>query len=327
MVDQRSGRMLGVRADMTSQAARIDAASLPVEGTQRLCYAGTVVHANPPGVLESRIPLLAGAELFGADGAQADAEVVSLMVAVLECVGLTEPVLELGHVGVFRSLAEDGVLAGREVALFEALQRKSEPDIEALLDGVALPKAVREFLRALPRLIGEASVLATARRAARRLPGGTTRAIDDLCAVADAVRTRCPEVELRFDLSELTGYGYHTGPVFTAYSPDHGRPVARGGRYDGVGAAFGRARPATGFDVDLKRLPRADLPVRGVWAPDVESTPAARRASLAAEVARLRARGERVVGALGAKEAPAAVCDRRLVWRRGGWVVEDLPRR
>ncbi len=136
MVDQRSGRMLGIRADMTSQAARIDAASLRGNGTRRLCYAGTVVHANPTGVLESRVPLLAGAELFGADDVEADAEVVALMVDILHCAGIDAPVIELGHVGIFRSIAAAGKLdRALEQAVFVALQRKAKPDLEELLAG------------------------------------------------------------------------------------------------------------------------------------------------------------------------------------------------
>jgi ATP phosphoribosyltransferase regulatory subunit len=326
MVDQRSGRMLGIRADMTSQAARIDAASLRVDGAQRLCYAGTVVHANPPGVLESRIPLVAGAELFGAQDVEADAEVVALMVAVLRCAGLAQPLVELGHVGVFRSLVADGLLGGREDELFDALQRKSEPDIEAIVDGARMAAPVKRFLRLLPGLVGGDEVLAAAKQAAKRLPAATTAAIDELPTLAAAVRARTRELNLRFDLCELTGYGYHTGAVFTAYSPDIGKPIARGGRYDGVGACYGRARPATGFDVDLKRLPRAVAPRRAIWAPGLSWTAPSRRALLAARIDALRAAGERVVGALSAGETPAGNCDRALVWRRNAWEIETIAR-
>jgi ATP phosphoribosyltransferase regulatory subunit len=324
MVDQRSGRMLGIRADMTSQAARIDAASLPVEGTQRLCYAGTVVHANPAGVLASRIPLVAGAELFGAESVDADAEVVALMVAVLARAGVTAPLVEIGHVGVFRSLVTDGALGDCEDALFDALQRKSSPDIEALVDDRRLSTPVKRFLRRLPGLVGGDEVIAAARSAARALPRATREAIESAAALGAAVRGRCAALNLRFDLCELTGYGYHTGAVFTAYSPDAGRPIARGGRYDDVGASFGRARAATGFDVDLKRLPRAPRVRGAVWAPGLAWTAPSRRAGLAARIDALRAAGERVVGALARNEKPAAICDRRLIWRRGEWVIETL---
>ncbi|NJN51874.1 MAG: ATP phosphoribosyltransferase regulatory subunit [Gammaproteobacteria bacterium] len=262
MVDQRSGRMLGVRADMTSQAARIDAASFGAAGTRRLCYAGTVVHANPAGVLESRLPLLAGAELFGVADVEADAEVIALMVAALACAGVANPVIELGHVGFFRALAASGKLGEEERALFEALQNKSEPDIDALTRRSGIKGAVRRFLCALPNLMGGDEVLGNARELCAGLPAATLHALDELAQLAAAVRRRCPDVSLRFDLGELTGYGYHTGPVFTAFSPAFGRPVARGGRYDAVGRVFGGARPATGFDVNLKRLPRPAVSLR-----------------------------------------------------------------
>ena len=320
MVDQRSGRMLGIRADMTSQAARIDASSAR-RGTRRICYAGTVVHANPSGVLASRVPLLAGAELFGAEGVDADAEVVALMAAVLACAGIADPVIELGHVGVFRSFAEGDRLAGLERELFEALQRKSESDIAALVAETKLTRAQREFLSVLPRQMGGIEVIAEARRH-RGLMRTTETALDDLERLAGALASRCPQLRLRFDLSELTGYGYHTGPVFTAYSGDLGRSVARGGRYDGVGAAFGAPRAATGFDVNLKRLPRVVESRRAIWAPALEATPAARRAALAAMVDALRESGERVVSAVVDRESPAVECDRELVWKRDGWNVQ-----
>ncbi len=337
MVDQRSGRMLGIRADMTSQAARIDAASLRGDGTRRLCYAGTVVHANPTGVLESRVPLLAGAELFGANDTEADAEVVALMVDALHCAGIDEPVIELGHVGIFRCLAAAGEfdLAG-EQALFIALQRKAKPDLEELLAG-SVPGSVRESvprdiaaaILALPDLLGDVAVLDRARVAFAGLPAGVLEALDELQALAQAVAQRCEQVKLRFDLCELTGYGYHTGAVFAAYSENFGRAVARGGRYDGVGVSFGRARPATGFDVDLKRLPRASAAdtSAAVWAPGLRWVPADRRDALWCAIRDLRAAGERVIGALNENETPTDDCDREFVWQKNGWRVQTLKRR
>jgi len=333
MVDQRSGRMLGIRADMTSQAARIDAASLRGDGTRRLCYAGTVVHANPTGVLESRVPLLAGAELFGANDAEADAEVVALMVDALHCAGIDEPVIELGHVGIFRSLAAAGDFdRAREQALFLALQRKAKPDLEELLAGSvpgSVSRSVAAAILALPDLLGDVGVLDRARKAFAGLPDGVHEALNELQVLAHAVAQRCEQVKLRFDLCELTGYGYHTGAVFAAYSENFGRAVARGGRYDGVGVSFGRARPATGFDVDLKRLPRASGANAGtaVWAPGLRWVPAERRDALWCAVRDLRAAGERVIGALKESEAPTDDCDREFVWQKNAWRVQTLKRR
>ena len=330
MVDQRSGRMLGIRADMTSQAARIDASSLRTDNTRRLCYAGTVVHANPTGVLESRVPLIAGAELFGARGVEADAEVVSLMVAALHCAGIDEPVIELGHVGIFRALAAAAQLdRASEEAVFFALQRKAQPDLKELLDGSAAPKPIRAAIIELPNLLGDANVIARARAGLAGLPAAVGSALDELESLAAAVAQRCRQVTLRFDLAELTGYGYHTGPVFAAYSENFGRAVARGGRYDSVGESFGRVRPATGFDVDLKRLPKTpalDSAV-SVWAPGLQWVPMERRAALWQSICDLRAAGERVVGALAEHEQPADGCDRELTWQKNGWRIQTIKRR
>ena len=329
MVDQRSGRMLGIRADMTSQAARIDAASMRGDGTRRLCYAGTVVHANPTGVLESRVPLLAGAELFGAGDVEADAEVVALMVDTLHCAGIDAPVIELGHVGIFRSIAAAGKLdRALEQAIFVALQRKAKPDLEELLGAAKVRKPIVAAILALPDLLGDAAVLDRARNAFSGLPEAVRGALDELQNLADAVAQRCEHVTLRFDLCELTGYGYHTGPVFAAYSENFGRAVARGGRYDGVGVSFGRARPATGFDVDLKRLPRIpdEKMARAIWTPGLRWVNAKRRGALWETIRKLRDAGERVIGALDEHEEPAPGCDRKLVWQNDAWRVQKLER-
>ncbi len=262
VVDQRSGRLLGVRADMTSQAARIDASRLGSEGVTRLCYAGPVVHANPPAVLESRVPVKAGAEIFGAAGLDADAEVIALMVEVLRTVGVghlnrgqypcpLEPVIVLGHMGIYHALVQSLNLDDRDKrALFAAVQSKAEADIAHLVGTCAQA----DLLMALPRLMGREAALDEARRVLEQAPCEARQAIDALDRLAMLVADRCPNVELRFDLAELAGFGYHNGPVFAAFYGDHGRALARGGRYDGIGAPFGRARPATGFDVNLNRL-------------------------------------------------------------------------
>lgn len=328
MVDQRSGRMLGIRADMTSQAARIDAASLRGDGPRRLCYAGTVVHANPSGVLESRVPLLAGAELFGANDAEADAEVVALMVDALHCAGIDEPVIELGHVGIFRSLAAAGKFdSAREQSLFLALQRKAKPDLEELLAG-SVPRKIAAAILELPDLLGGIDVLDRARESFKGQSSGVLEALDELQELAQTVAQRCEHVKLRFDLCELTGYGYHTGAVFAAYSENFGRAVARGGRYDGVGVSFGRARPATGFDVNLKRLLRPSEVHTGgaVWAPGLRWVPAKRRDALLRAIRERRDAGEQVVGALSEKEAPSDACDREFVWQKDAWRVQTVKR-
>lgn len=328
MVDQLSGRMLGIRADMTSQAARIDAHSLRTDATQRLCYAGTVVHANPQGVLESRVPLMAGAEVYGAAGLDADAEVISLMIEALRLAGIEQPVIELGHVGIFRAIAADaGCDPALEAALFEALQRKSQPDLEDQLNDSPLGDRHRELFTALPNLLGSAEVLGGARKLLSGL-SDAQRSLDELEQLSGAVKDRGAGLELRYDLCELTGFGYHAGVVFAAYSPDFGRAIARGGRYDAIGEAFGRARPATGFDLDLRRLSRAPAGTSGaprsVWAPALDGDSDAQRGALWQAMTQLRQDGHRVVGALAKNEPTSADCDRELVWRDREWRVEAL---
>ncbi|MEZ5560149.1 MAG: ATP phosphoribosyltransferase regulatory subunit [Pseudomonadales bacterium] len=327
MVDQRSGRLLGVRADMSSQAARIDAHSLAGDGVQRLCYAGNVVYANPPGVLESRVPLKAGAEIFGAASLEADAEVITLLLEVLHRAGARAPVLVLGHMGIYRALVEPllahGVLGGAaEQTLFAAVQSKSQTDIAELLAAAAGPAAPAAALMVrLPTLMGRREVLAEARAALAGAPSGVDAALDDLERLAATVAARCPEVEVRFDLAELAGYGYHNGPVFAAFQADKGSAMARGGRYDGIGAAFGRARPATGFDVNLKQLlAGAGGPRRAIWVPWESCASTSARA----HITTLRAAGEVVVCALSAAESVPADCDRILQPSGADWVVRPL---
>lgn len=326
MVDQASGRMLGIRADMTSQAARIDAASLPDSGTRRLCYAGTVVHANPSGVLESRVPLMAGAELFGAASVVADAEMVCLMVETLARGGIAQPIVELGHVGIVRGLARAADLdAGTEAVLFDALQRKSQPDIAGLVARLDVDEDLLRLLTALPGLMGDGEVLRRARELAGGRLGTIEEALDELATLKSLVEARAAGIALRFDLCELTGFQYHTGPVFAAYSPEFGRAVARGGRYDAIGRAYGRARPATGFDVDLKRLTAHRVgEERAVWAPAYAGTPDEQARALWQAVSELREQGERVICALSDDDAPSAACDRTLRWRDGQWRVEAI---
>ena len=321
VVDQKSGRMLGVRADMTSQAARIDAHSLPGGGVQRLCYAGSVVHANPAAALDSRVPLKAGAEIFGADTLSADAEVIALLVDVLRAAGVEAPVLVLGHMGIYQGLVEEMHLDGEErAALFSAVQRKSETDITELLEA----RCGADRVARLPTLMGRRQVLREARAALAGAPPAVALAIDALERLADLVSARCPTVEVRFDVAELAGYGYHNGPVFSAYQNDRGSALARGGRYDGIGAAFGRARPATGFDVSLKQLVTATSEVsRAVWVP-LAAPEGRRQQSLQGALRRLRESGEIVVSAVSEAEQPPERCDRMLVEVDGVWTVRPL---
>ena len=259
-VDQRSGRLLGVRADLTSQAARIDARRLDAQDVSRLCYAGPVVHANPQNPTDSRVPIKAGAEIFGSAELEADAEVIALMVEVLQAAEVRgpiargedpTPVVVLGNMDIYRALTRPlGLNEDTELSLFAAVQSKSQNDIRALLgDG-----GLADLLIALPQLMGRIEDLEAACLELADAPAEVGRELERLQRLVALVKDCCTGVDMRFDLAELAGYGYHNGPVFAAFHGGHGQALARGGRYDGIGAAFGRGRPATGFDVNLKRL-------------------------------------------------------------------------
>ncbi len=324
LTDQLTGRLMGIRPDMTPQTARIDAHYLKRGAPVRLCYASSVLHTRPDEFGGSREPLQIGAELFGHKGAESDAEVLGLMVRTLALVGITTPHLDLGHVGVFRGLARAaGLQPETEAEVFAALQRKARGEVLALLQRDGVSTADGKRIAALLDLSGDAGVLDAARKEYAS-NSDVTRALDDLAAVARIVATYPGMPELRFDLAELAGYQYYTGIVFSAYVPRQGWAIAKGGRYDGVGRAFGRDRPATGFGTDLRQLLRVcsdctDL-LGGVLAPSGED------AGLRAEVARLREAGERVVCELpGALNAPEELgCDRRLVRQGSQWVVQKI---
>ena len=318
VVDQVSGRQLGVRADMTSQAVRIDAHSLVTNGVQRLCYAGPVVFANPQISMTSRVPFKAGAEIFGAPSIEADAEIIGLMLEVMATANIAEPVLLLGHMGIYRGLIEamlqHGVLQPEaERELFNCVQRKSQSDISALLE----PSDLRDMMVCLPTLMGDVDTLDEARDKLCAAPEPVLAAIEQLHQLVKLLTPQDRGV-VRVDVAELSGYGYHNGPVFAVYHPKHGRALAQGGRYDGVGEVFGRARPATGFDVNLKALITTEGTQEVIYAPYVDE---AERPVLAQAVAALRAQGSRVRCALGADEQPPAACQRILQWVDGQWHV------
>ena len=322
VVDQVSGRQLGLRADMTSQAVRIDAHSRPKAGVQRLCYAGPVVFANPQTGAQSRVPFKAGAEIFGSASLAADAEVVALMLEVLKQAQVEKPVLLLGHMGIYLGLAgrlvETGELAEDDApALFESIQRKGESDIRNLLGNSSMAL----MMSALPNLMGGREVISQAAQVLEKAPEGVQTAIAELDELAATIAERHPDVDLRIDVAELSGYGYHNGPVFAVYHPRHGRALAQGGRYDGIGKIFGRGRPATGFDIDLKLLLEDSMTNTNpyVYAPYVE---AALRPGLEAAVAALRAQGQRVAMACSPDECGPDDCMGVLRQVEGEWQIQ-----
>ncbi|MGB5615007.1 MAG: ATP phosphoribosyltransferase regulatory subunit, partial [Sedimenticolaceae bacterium] len=263
LTDQVSGRQLGVRADITPQAARIDAHRLRHQAPTRLCYIGSVLRTRADGFSGSRSPLQIGAELYGHAGVESDVEIVCLMMETLAVAGLDGIYLDLGHVGIYRALARAAGLSARQEAdLFEALQRKATAEIEALVDSFGLDAGMRGMLLALAELNGGEEVLPRARAALAAAPAEVAYAIDYVEAVAAQLRRYLPDLPVHFDLAELRAYRYQTGVVFAAFVAGEGQEVARGGRYDEIGEVFGRARPATGFSADLKTLMRLGSHVR-----------------------------------------------------------------
>jgi ATP phosphoribosyltransferase regulatory subunit len=319
LTDQLSGRPLGVRADITPQVARIDAHSLAEEGITRLCYAGSILHTRPKSLMASRSPIQVGAELYGDNSLAADVEIVRLMLATLDTAGLGTITLDLGHVGVYEAVLDCAELSEeQEQTVFDALQRKSVPDLRLALAGVE--ERAADLIIALVDLHGDESVLGNARELfAERAPAALA-AVDALQEVAIDLRRQRPDLSIYFDLAELRGYHYHTGIVFAAYVPGHGQALANGGRYDDVGEVFGRARPATGFATDLKALIAllpADPPAQGAISMPDSDDPA-----LVNKAERLRAQGEIVINCLATDPDPR--CNRVLVELDGEWVVQPL---
>jgi len=329
LIDQKSGRLLGVHADMTPQVARIDAHRLNREGPTRLCYLDAVLHTRQDGFSRGRCPLQIGAELYGHAGIESDAEVIHLMVETLRLAGLDEIHIDLGHVGIFRTLAQyAGLTAEQEALLFDALQRKAKPEIEELLVGICNDADARTMLLALVDLNGGAEVLDEARSVLKSAGDEVIAAIDKLGQIADFAGQRMGDISLHFDLAELRGYRYQTGVVFAAFVPGHGQEVARGGRYDDIGSVFGRSRPATGFSSDLKTLmllrdAAISRPSAIIAYPRGNNE---QRAGLQAFIGNLRDEGERVIEFLPEQQDDVSEmgCDRKIVEISGQWQVVDL---
>lgn len=317
LVDQLSGRTMGVRADMTPQVTRIDSHLLNRRGVSRLCYCGSVLHTLPSTLTATREPLQLGAELYGHAGIDADIEILRLLAEVMRLADVPATRIDIGHVGLFHALAaRAGFVPEREETLFDVLQSKDVPGLRDMLAGVEAP--VRDALLLLPQLYGGAEVLDIA---AAKLPkdAEVLAALDDLHRLAASLS----DLPISFDLSDLRGYHYHSGVVFAAYGKGSPAALALGGRYDRVAEAFGRSRPATGFSLDLREL-ALGLPERATVGAIL--APAVADAGLAAEVTALRAQGEIVVAALPGHDGTwnEAGCDRQLVIRGGRWTVEPL---
>ncbi len=317
LVDQLSGRTLGLRADITPQASRIDAHLLNRQGITRLCYSGSVVHTLPSGILKTREPLQIGAEIYGHAGVESDVEIQLLMLRALAVAGVHNVHLDLGHVAIFRSLIQWARIDREsEAELFRALQAKDVAALKALT--ASLDRDVRAGLCALPELYGGVEVLQEARKRLPDLPE-LAACLDTLEFLADQLSNDVGE--LCFDLAELRGYHYHSGTVFAAYVPGQTDAIAGGGRYDEVGKAFGRARPATGFSIDLRDLASVadgDGKRKRIMAPYKLDD-----SGLQAAINALREAGTIVIVDLPGHEdnRDELECEDELVLRDGQWVI------
>ena len=320
LVDQSSGRTLGVRADTTPQVARIDAHLLNRSGVTRLCYCGPVLHARPAGVQASREPLQFGAELYGHPGLEADLEIQDLALDCLHAAGVEALTLDLADSRIVAALlAGQGVDAARRAQIFEALAAKDASSLAGLTAG--LEATVRTGLRALVSLYGDERILSEAAQSLPTLPP-ISAALADLRRLAQHAAAAHPGVEVGLDLADLAGHSYYSGARFAIYAVGSSDSLVRGGRYDEVGAVFGRNRPAVGFSTDLKQLPlrgdaQAHAVVRAPWSQD---------AGLRAAVRDLRAQGETVLCVLPGHEHELQEfhCDREIVPAEGRWVVRAL---
>ncbi len=323
LTDHISGRLLGVRADMTPQVARIDAHNLQRDVPTRLCYMGTVLHARGDGLEKSRSPLQVGAELFGHAGIESDFEIVRLLLEMLAVAGIQDVHIDLGHVGIFRGLANHAKLTSvQESKIFDVMQRKASEELEALVRSYSVPEEIASMLLALPQLNGGDSVIDRARKELKFAHKTVAAALDYLSDLAARLKRLFPSLPLNFDLAELRGYHYQTGVVFAAFVPGYGREIARGGRYDDIGKIFGRARPATGFSADLKVL--EDLTaVSEHTRIDKIFAPCSTDEGLDEKIRDLRTQGKIVIQELPDQQGTATDmdCDYRLDKRNGHWEV------
>jgi ATP phosphoribosyltransferase regulatory subunit len=316
VVDQLTGRLMGVRADMTPQAARIDAHLLNHQGITRLCYAGSVLRTKPDGLAQTREPLQLGAELYGHAGVASDIEIQRLLIKALQAIGIDQLHVDFSHVNIFGSLIETSQIVPQlEQELYAALQSKDKSTVAELSQH--LDKSTREALLHLTELNGDKNILLKAVKVLPAMPA-IQEALASLSQVSTALENL--NVTVSFDLSELRGYHYHSGIVFAAYAQGYKGPLALGGRYDEVGQAFGRARSATGFSLDLRGVVTALQPAKPTMA---IFAPANDDATLSVKIDSLRAEGQIVIQELPGFESnlDELNCDRKLVHYNSGWHV------
>ena len=323
LTDQISGRMMGIRADITPQAARIDAHSLNRQGPNRLCYAGTVLQTKPRGPLESRTPISVGVELFGEAGVSADIEVLELFLKTLEVSGVDAVHLDLGHVDILRGLLTDSNLSGeQEAELFSLLQSKASAELDAWIISNISDSKLANWLKSLPTLAGGIEVLDEAKQVLSGAPQQVVDALGQLEKIIDSLANQ--GVTIYLDLGDIPGFNYHTGVVFAAYKQGYGKALGNGGRYDNIGEVFGRARTATGFAFDLKSLVangQSNQPAKGgIFVPECAD------AQCREQIIALRQRGERVVQGFAGQvlDLEEMNCDRQLIKKSGQYLIETI---
>ncbi|WP_180131434.1 MULTISPECIES: ATP phosphoribosyltransferase regulatory subunit [unclassified Acinetobacter] len=318
VIDQLSGRLLGVRADMTPQVARIDAHVHPVEGVARYCYAGTVLHTKPQGFNTTRAPLQLGAELFGSDSIDADVELIDVMINLLAKAGHADGIhLDLGHVGLFRSMVKQaGLSKAVERQLSDLYQRKALPELAEFTQSI--PNG--DDFYTLGRFASDLDAL-QANLSAEVLNNEAFKlAFDAVKSTQAAIQTRWPDLHIGIDVVELRSYHYHTGLMYAVYAPNRAAPLAQGGRYDGIGEHFGRARPATGFSCDLYALTAGQ-----VQKSQVLVAPKGIEADLLKAIEAARTEGFSVVQLLGNDDLSSApYATHQLVNANGEWTIKQI---
>lgn len=323
VTDQLTGRLMGVRADITPQAARIDSHCWKKKGVSRLCYADAVLHTTPENQMTGRSPIQIGCELFGSRALASDIEIIRLMIDTIATTGAANIHLDLSHMGIYRGLMEDADLSEEnEKLLTDAVRRKSLPDVRSLLVEMDVSSEVSARLENLPGLIGGPQVLVDASALFAKAGAKTLAALAELNEIYTELSGVYPDLSISIDMADLRGYNYHTGLVFSGYSKGAGRALAQGGRYDAIGQVFGRSRAATGFSCDLKSLVTAakvEVMPKAIYAPAIIDP------TLSVKVGQLR-QIERVIQGFDDDKVTAAEmgCDRILVKSDSGWVVQTL---
>ena len=323
ITDQLSGRLMGIRADITPQVARIDAHLLKRNVPTRLCYLGSVLHSRTNSSGDSRSPLQLGAELFGHEGVSSDIEIVKLMLATLDAVRISNICLDVGHIGIFRSLISKSQLNSmQESEVFEIVKRKAKDELKIFYKKLKINDDSSKAMLDLIDLHGDAGILDDAIHAFDKLSPDIRKYINEVKTLTDSIIDKF-DVSINIDLSELRGYNYHTGMIYTAFVPNEGKGIAFGGRYDDIGSAFGKARPATGFSTDMKQL--LELQNISEDTPDKIFAPVDDNDSLQKKITELREQGKIVIQELEGQNATAKEmnCNQTLVCENDQWVVKE----